>query len=614
MEYDRILNGVHIGEHSFDPAKVIDEIRQRCIEPGFNFVTIRTKRDAVPQHYFLEWAEFLKEHKIYFVFLYTVQHAPVGRESQFDPETVAQIKAIAGEYFIGDMLGETGSSSACKLAGYFYGKRMDSTKIRTDYADMEEAHRGYLQTVSRYVDVDKKLGMPDIISTEATALSKYNMESGVTIPMLELMCGNPDILVSNLRGTARAFDAKLWGTYIAHEWYGGMRHEDILKRKRLELSYKYAYLAGSSVFCLESGDECIESYGSVYAVDSEICGDYRKALQDTAQRIKTDKRPAGGPKTKVAFVSGLHDAWGGWGGSAVWNQFHRNDWGHSEAEHSWRMLEELGAKRQWADIGNYGSSDLSAYPAYGMYDIVPVEADVEALLRYDYLIFLGWNTMTEENLDKLTEYVRRGGHLLMSAAHLNCSAVRGGKPVLPENERLHTLFGARFTGKLRSTNNGVKFRSEAVNEAILYPCSHDLFADPLYSAGYAEYAEFTLCGGTEVAFSADSFGNNPGDLPVLIENRLGEGTATLVTSVNYPGHPALYPFYRSLVREFVTASARNCDVQVLGSDRVRYSVYEGDKVYLLNTDYDMPVIVKLVYGEDSQTITLDPLELRTVQL
>ena len=48
-----------------------------------------------------------------------MQHGPANADSQFTPETVAKMKEIAGEYFLGDMIGETGSSGACKAAGYF---------------------------------------------------------------------------------------------------------------------------------------------------------------------------------------------------------------------------------------------------------------------------------------------------------------------------------------------------------------------------------------------------------------------------------------------------------------------------------------------------------------
>ena len=245
MDRDIILNGVHIGEHGFDLDGVKNEIHERCIKPGLNFVTLRPgyvgRREPIEQKYFIEWAKYLAENKIYFVFLYTVQHAPDGRESFFDAETVAKMQEIAGEYYIGDMIGETGSSYACKFPAYYNrgeGRGRGRTKLKTDYPDMKAAHEGYIANVSKYVAVDKKLGFSEVVSVEATGLNKYNAEAGVTIPMLELMCGNPDVLVSSLRGVARSIDSKMWGTYVAHEWYGGMRHEDTLKRKRLELAYK----------------------------------------------------------------------------------------------------------------------------------------------------------------------------------------------------------------------------------------------------------------------------------------------------------------------------------------------------------------------------------------
>lgn len=617
MEKDIIMSGIHIGEHSFESEKIIDELRVRCVEPGYNFVTIRTWREPVEQEYFIEWAKYLAENKVYFVFLYTIQSAPAGKETHLTKETVDKIKEVAGEYFLGDMIGETGSSYACKFPGYYTeaNERSNDSKITFECHDsVKDAHDTYVESVSKLIEIDKKLGIPAIVSVEATGLNKYNAEAGVEIPMLELMCGHPEILVSSLRGVARAIDSKLWGTYIAHEWYGGMRHDDILKRKRLALAYRYAYLAGSNAFCLESGDECILSYGHTFDVDSDICQDYRDILGEISQLIKEDCRPKGGPKVKVAFVSGLHDSWGGWGGSSVWSQFEREEWGHNEAEHSWRMLEEVGTRRTWNDIANYGEYDLSANPAYGMYDVIPIEAGVDALSRYDYLIFLGWNSMTDENMDKLIEYVRGGGHLLMSAAHLNCSTRRDGEFIFPDENKLRELFGVRATGEVCRTNNGVKLKYESLDEKMLYPGSKSFICDPIYSHGYVNYEKFELCGGETLGFICDSFMNNPSDLPAVVENKLGDGVATLITSTNYPGHPALYMLYRAFVREFVTASARDCEIRVLASDRLRYAVYEGNKVYLLNTDYDMPIVARITFDGKTQDITLEPMELKAVQL
>ena len=69
MERDLVIHGIHIGEHSFEPAKVIEEINERCIKAGLNFVTIRTRAMDIPQEYFIEWAEYLAANKIYFILL-----------------------------------------------------------------------------------------------------------------------------------------------------------------------------------------------------------------------------------------------------------------------------------------------------------------------------------------------------------------------------------------------------------------------------------------------------------------------------------------------------------------------------------------------------------------
>jgi len=621
LERDIVLNGVHIGEHSFVPAEIKQEIYDRVIKPGYNFVTIRPKRNMdFDPHYFVEWAEYLASNEVYFVFLYTIQNAPATKRSYLDKETVSEIKRVAGKYFVGDMIGETGSSVACKWPGYYTksGEGWDAKIGTKKHADMEAAHTGYINEVSKLVELDHELGIEDVVSVEATGLNKYNAEAGVTIPMLELMCGSPDQLVSSLRGMARAFDSKMWGTYVAHEWYGGMRHDDTLKRKRLELAYKYAYLAGTQAFCLESGDELVLSYGHRFEADSQICEDYRRVVSDMMEFIKKDERPVGGPRVKLAFVSGLHDAWGGWGGSYVWNQFEGEEWGHNEAEHSWRILSEIGVKRTWEDIANFGDYDFSATPAYGMYDIVPIEASVDKLSRYDYLIFLGWNSMTDENMDKLYEYVKRGGRLLMSAAHLNYSTKRSGEFIMPDNERLEKLFGARYTGETFKSNNGVKFNFDSLNDKIKYPGTKSLSCDPIYAAGYVSYAKFEITTGNETALINDNFRKMPSIAPAVIENKVGDGVATLVTSTAYPGNPMLYPLYRAMVREMITRSNETSpNMRVISSDRLRYSVYENNKVYLLNTDYDLPITVKIMCGDgDSKIreITLAPLELKTVNL
>ena len=101
------------------------------------------RRKELPQEYYIEWAKYLAENKIYFIFFYLIQFAPDGKDTHLTAETVEKIREVAGEYFLGDMIGETGSSFACKFPGYFNRKEgtgADPTVIKTDYADMRAAH------------------------------------------------------------------------------------------------------------------------------------------------------------------------------------------------------------------------------------------------------------------------------------------------------------------------------------------------------------------------------------------------------------------------------------------------------------------------------------------
>ncbi|MBE6966587.1 MAG: hypothetical protein E7441_11215 [Ruminococcaceae bacterium] len=612
IKRNAVMVGVKVGEHSFDADGLINEIRERVMNRGCNFVYIRTKiGEKQPREMFIKWAKFFAENKIYFHF--GTHRPPAESVAQFDAELVSELHSIAGEYFLGDGISEPGTAMACNFSGYYPPAGYLQNQPNADCNDMKQAHDNYVAKVGDYVKINKKIGMPHIVNIEATTLSKYNLEAGIDMPFLEMMNGNPDNLIPYIRGAARAYNTDFWGVLIAHEWYGGRRHSDILKRKRLELAYKFAYLSGANAIVMESGDERINSYSQSFAANSEICEDYRRVLSETAEFAKNDIRPKNGPETEFAFVSGRYDAYGGFCGSSLWDQFGREEWDYGDAEHSWRILDELGIRRRWADVENYGDHDFSAFPAYGTFDIAPVEADISAFLKYKYLVFAGWNTMTDEDMDKLTAYVKSGGHLLMTAAHLNYSAERNGDFIMPSEEKLKELFGCSFTGKTIKTNSGTKFAKDSVNHEILYPVSEDLMGDPLFSAGYAEYAEVELCGGEALGVLSDSFWKEGNETAVsVVENKLGAGTATLITSVMYPGNNAVYPLYRAMVREQVSASARSADIKVVGSDRVRYAVYEGDKIYLLNTDYDVPAVVKVISKGEEKTIILEPLELKVI--
>ena len=617
IERDTVLVGTKIGEHSFEPETAINELKERIVERGCTIAYVRPTRvsKTYEQDEYVKWAKYLAENKIYFHFGAMAQNPPEGQKTKLLPETVKKICEVSGKYFLGEAIREPGTHYACKGPGYFTKNRAnEAIKQKADAVDMEAAHGYYRDMISYYVSADKESGMPGVLSVDATTLSKYNLEGGVDIPIIEVMNGNPDELIPSIRGAARGYRKEKWFSLLAHEWYGGMRNDDTLKRKRLSLAMKFLYMSGANSIMLESGDEAIRSYGYSYEKDSVFCREYASAVDDMIKYAKEDERPKGGPKVKFGFLFGLHDGWTGFCQSSVWNQFYREEWGHHTAEASWRILDAVGTKRKWGDTENYGDYDTSAMPAYGTYDIVPIEADLDALMRYEHLVFLGWNTMTDENMDKLTEYVRRGGKLLLSGAHLNYSTKRVGEYIPPSNEKLEALCGCRYTGEDFRSNCGTKFEFESLLPSHLYPGTRTYFCDPIYSAGYTDYMKLELTTARAVGSASDSFYNDPMLFETVIENRVGEGLVTFVCSKDYPGATALYPLYNALVREQISSSARECDVKVVASEKLRYTVYEGNKIYLLNTDYDLPITVKIIYEGKERTVSLDSLEMKTIIL
>lgn len=604
MKENFIVSGIHVGEHSFVPSELIKEFEARGVQ-NTSFLTIRTRKEKVAPEYFYEWARWCREHKIYFMYLYTVQQAPEGEKSQFSPQTVAKIKEIAGEYFLGDQLGEVGTNYGARPRGY--------GRLMPDFDDMKDCRDYFVSEFGKLVEIDKQLDMPHIVPVEATAMLKYTYDAGGTLVLLEMMPGDPEFLVSLNRGCAWANGRELWGTYVAHEWYGGIRNDDPLKLQRLKTAYAYTYIAGSHIICLESGDEKVQSYGYDFDADHPICKAYREQVSTYEKFIRDNPRISPEPETRVAFVYGNLDAYTGYMGTSIWEQYDRPEWSWGDAEHAWRILEDLRHGRSWQDIENYGDEDLSFAPAYGLYDVIPADASTEKMSKYDTLIFVGWNSMTPEILENLKTFVHGGGHLFMTAAHFNTNTKRDGKFLPIDDGKLADFLGFDM-GETFGVNLGVKFLKDSLRDGIKFPVMSNGNGDPIMAGGRINAVEADISSAQETAIWHDCFGLAKGGEKhsALLENKYGEGVVSVLLSVDYPGKGAVYPIYRTIVRELVTASHRKCDVKVTACDKLRFSVYRGEKedmICLLNTDFTNPLTLTIRAHGKTVTRTLSPCEL-----
>lgn len=616
-----MLRGLHYGEHTMNPDRVVEDL-DMILDGCANAFVVRCRpKEPMKPEMYRSIARYAGDKGMPFAFLYAGQYPPEGRKSHLDESTVKDIEAIAGDLFLGEMFGEIGSQKMAKDLGYFTPNDSEA-RARLPYAkDMSEARRSFVSYVRALTDYNRSIGLEKSLIVEATAAHSYCLEGGIGIPVLELMPGDPERLVPFTRGAAISYGRKMWGTYIAHEWYGGFRHYDQMKRKRLDLTYKYLYMQGSNLAVLESGDTEIASYGVSIPYSDPVCREYRDILRSFHEFADKNPRPSCGPYTKVAFIYGEDDGYTEFMGGAVFEQFGREEWAKGDEERSWKILSEIYRSPDWQDPLAYASTDgldLNHAPAYGTYDVLSASAPLSVMSSYSYLIFVGHNTMSEALYNKLTDYVSGGGILLMSASHLSVNPERGGMPVYVNGGDLTALFGCRIVGST-SKCHGLKYILDSDIPGFSYPGTLNRCHDPIFTEGMTDYVTVELTSGKPKAELHSSFGlNGTPDVPVVIENKVGGGVAILTTHIKYPGNGAVYPVYRNLVKMLLAHSHDRAEVKVAGSDKVRFSLFfeeDGEKVlYLLNTAYDTQGSVKVLYNGKTYAITLDPMELYTLGL
>ena len=615
-----IKNGALKG---INDAEVVAQIMEKQVDEcqGNCFLYAIREKDCHEKMYAL--ARLAVRRNWSFGVLYFYQDPPKGQRSVFDAEMVKKIKEIAGDLFLGEFFGETGTNIAAKDKGYYYENADLEALIMPPqhFADMKEAKEHYVQFIKKMVEYNHSIGVDKTMTVEPTALHKYNLEAGVDIPGIEVLPGDSESLVAFARGAAIAYGKDQWMSYVAQEWYGGYYHEDEIKPKRLDICYRWLYMNGVSYINLESGANGVSAFGYNIPKDSPISQRYVQSEKELASFLATDQRPSCGPLAKVAFLHGNYDGYTGFLGGSSWCQFDREEWGKSSPERSWNILDEVYRTRHWQEVVNCGweGDDLANSPAYGIYDVIPVESSAEVMKGYDLLIFSGWNTMTEEIFENLKSYVEAGGHLLITAAHLSVSPRRNERKYIYDG-KLSEFLGCNIVGEVYR-NNGVKFTRGTKLKNVFYPATKNLACDPIYPEGFATWVDVELTTARQIAFFSNTF-----DIPtvdektqsMLLENDYGKGIVSFMTNADYPGHAAVYPLYRAIVKELLTATHRNCPLKVICGDKIRYSLFFDDKtgkekLYILNTDFNLEQNVIVKYNgeqhnlkvQSAQMISLD---------
>ncbi len=240
----------------------------------------------------------------------------------------------------------------------------------------------------------------------------------------------------------------------------------------------------------------LEADGTRTGTDIQDCldGVWARLAEFDSTHVRRGQLHAG-----VAFVQGK--------GDSFTPPLHRDacDGPNGILEKSWdhvrifypgtRIRRGKGSPRFWASYGLFTSNP------YGDIDIVPAQADISALSEYRCLIMAGWNMADDDFGRRMLEYVRGGGTLLLTWAHLYTTVDR---------------------------------------ERALAHRSQILFNDDIRE----------LTGIRSADFSAD-VPRLETDFPAgeqYIEHSVGEGRVILVNSKCYPSEKPIRRLYASLVR------------------------------------------------------------------
>jgi len=463
-------------------------------------------------------------------------------------------------------------------------------------------------------DTTDKLLLPPMICIEASGgVAKYHYEAGFDRVDLEMTYDRlTEFYYSATKGATIAYDKEGFGVDMAMVWYGGNQHDE-LWFKRWKTSLYHAFIRGADPIYAEHGLMDYKALGKDLDTDSPEVQRFRVELAGLEKFAKNNLRPNGFPLAKIAFVYGNLDSMA-MGQPYVWGQRGGGDGISSgTAEHSWDIFNSIYQKRSWEFRYRFGNRDLSGNPPLGQADVIPVEASIDKLQKYDCLIFLGWNTMTEEQYDKLKLYVKNGGDILCTLGHLDTRTNRDNPVKLIHDGDLTELFGVKITLGNKKCRFGIKFKQNPKDSNYQFPL-WTAVSDPKYGDGEFPLADAELSSAEIIAAASGDFADTWESMdknPVITVNKLEQGRAFLLHTPEYPGHHGLRRLYTDLIT-FFAAAHQDKNLQIETSDAIRYAIYEeaGQRtIYLLNTDTTLTHEAVIYDKEQIKKIAIKPTEI-----
>lgn len=402
-----------------------------------------------------------------------------------------------GEEFFYELTGKRFQNEGMLPCGYIvrrdgkYFKHYDNRLAQ----NMEQAV-AYFQQNTRRIHCDSRR------HTGPSLLFKYFYQNGVEWLGAELMYSTLAFTNAALRGVSRAYGRDSYGGHIAIQW-SNAPHQSVYRYRRYLYALYTCYMNGLDQINTEEGLWRFEAYNARYERDSEACMNHAGAQARLVEFIRTHSR-RGELHTNIAFVQGKYDGFTLFSNGNIWG---RDGWPTAAPEKSWEAIKVFYPGARMKNVYVYPCFPVQqgffTNDPYGDVDLVPAEAEAAAWSRYRYLIMGGWNTADEAFGRRMLDYVRSGGTLLLTWAHLYTTTDR--------------------------------------EEAISHR-AQILFNEDIRELTGIRSADFS----GEVPRLETELGTAEAQ---VVENSVGEGRVILVNSKCYPSEKPIRELYTSLVRQ-----------------------------------------------------------------
>ena len=285
--------------------------------------------------------------------------------------------------------------------------------------------------------------------TGVTPLFNAFVDAGYKWLGYESMYGSHELVLGAIRGISNSIGNSSFGTHLALQW-STMPSYDPAHFVRYRLSLFLSYMHGVTNINTEEGLWTIETPLADHDRFSYTCTAHRKEQQKLNAYVKTHTR-RGRQVRRVAMMVGKYDGMDCFSTGAVYGQSGEY-WKYNTPEYSWNLVKvfypnaEIGAIYHFVkkDGGENLTENEKAYmearieikeaakkyqslgyfssTPYGVIDLI--SADAKNLDDYKAIFLTGWNTCTEEQLGRLSDFMEKGGKLLMARPHLYGSVSR----------------------------------------------------------------------------------------------------------------------------------------------------------------------------------------------